>query len=291
MPFRLVQIVSDFKHHRDLGGEGAGAANILLRNPSVVQTVEHAEHAQHFSVSAQQGHGQQLLGLVLCHHFEIHASELGQIVGPEYFLLTQGAGGDALWKNCVHSPRMAANDGTANPEHAIFKQSDKAPAVAEKIGGAHHERLQKMFEIAAGTQFRGDIQQLMQFMGLALRGGAQFGVSHGDCAEAGNGRKQRFLLRGKGSLGARIDENCALLVSSAKRRSQQHSRSDHRTERVQLASDRNADNLAGGDRALRHIGGEADRLPVMAGAKGVRQLRGVGRDAAQFEGSLTAQKN
>ncbi len=35
----------------------------------------------------------------------------------------------------------------------------------------------------------------MQFVGLALGGGTKFGMGHGDRAEAGDGRDQRFLFR------------------------------------------------------------------------------------------------
>ena len=41
-----VQVVRHFKHHRNLGGQSAGAANILLRDAGAVQPVEHAEHSQ-----------------------------------------------------------------------------------------------------------------------------------------------------------------------------------------------------------------------------------------------------
>ena len=39
MPFRLVQVMGDFKHHRNLGGKSAGTANILLGDAGVVRLV------------------------------------------------------------------------------------------------------------------------------------------------------------------------------------------------------------------------------------------------------------
>ena len=148
-----------------------------------------------------------------------------------------------------------------------------------------------MFEVAAGAEFGRDLEQLVQFVGLALRGGTQFGVSHGDRAEAGDGRDQRLLLGGKDSVGARIDEDRALRARSAERRGNQHSGRNHAAERVQIAADGDGDGLSGGNRALRQIGGEANGLAVMAGPKGISQLGSFGGDGAQFEGSLAAQKN
>ena len=107
MQFRLVQVVGDFEHHRNLGGQGAGPANILLRNAGVIETIEHSEHAEHFSVGAEQGDREQLPGLVLRDHLQIRAGQLGEIVGPENFFFPQGAGGDALRENGIDAPRLA----------------------------------------------------------------------------------------------------------------------------------------------------------------------------------------
>ena len=184
-----------------------------------------------------------------------------------------------------------SSNSIAHAELAVFEQSDEAPAIAEKIGGAHHERLQKMFEVAAGTELGRDLEQLVQFVRLALRGGTQFGVSHGDCAEAGDGRDQRLLFAGKDSVGARIDEDRALGARSAEGSGNQHSGRDQAADRVHFAADGDGDRLSGGNRALRQIGGEANGLAVMPSPKRIGQLRSFGGHGAQFEGSFAAQKN
>ena len=71
---------------------------------------------------------------------------------------------------------------------------------ARKSDGANDESLQKMIEIAAGTEFGGNLQQLVEFASLALRGGTKFCMSQRDGAEAGDDGHQRFLLGGEGAV-------------------------------------------------------------------------------------------
>src|SRR6202035_3950594 len=103
------------------------------------------------------------------------------------FFCAQGAADDALRVNGIHAAGLALVNSVANAELPVFEQGDEAPAKAEKIGGADHERLQKMFEIAAGAKLGRDLEQLMKLVRLGLRGGTKFGVSDGDGSEAGNG--------------------------------------------------------------------------------------------------------
>ena len=49
----LMQAVGNFKSHRNLGGESAGTANILLRDARFIEAIEHAEHSQQPSLGAQ----------------------------------------------------------------------------------------------------------------------------------------------------------------------------------------------------------------------------------------------
>ena len=99
-----------------------------------------------------------------------------------------------------HALGFAFFHGVANPELAIFQQRDEAAPEAQKIGGPQHERLQKVLEIAAGAELGGNLEQLVQFVRLRMRGGVEFGVGDGDRAEAGNRRHQRLLFRGKNAV-------------------------------------------------------------------------------------------
>ena len=146
-----VQVVRHFQHYRNLSGQSAGSANILLRDAGAVQPVEHAEHAEHASVGAQEGDGQQLFRLVLGDDLQIHASHLPEIVGPEDFPGPQCPRGDALGKHGIHTLRLTPIDGISNVELPVFEQGDKTSAETEKVGGANHEGLKKMFEVTART--------------------------------------------------------------------------------------------------------------------------------------------
>src|SRR5258708_18954130 len=116
-------------------------------------------------------------------------------------------------------------------------------------------------------------------------------MCHGDGAETGDGRHQRFLLGGEGGVVARIDENRSLRERGAKRRGNQNSRRNQGTQRVLIAADRDGDGFSGRHGTLRQIGGEADGLAVMPSPEGIRHLRRFGGYSAQLERSLAAQEN
>ena len=50
----LVKIVSDLEDNRNLGGESAGAANILLRDARAVEAIEHGTESKHLPVRPEQ---------------------------------------------------------------------------------------------------------------------------------------------------------------------------------------------------------------------------------------------
>ena len=58
-----------------------------------------------------------------------------------------------------------------------------------------------LLQVPAGAQLRRDLQQLVKFVGLALGGGAEFGVGHSDRSESGNGGNQGFFIGGKSPSG------------------------------------------------------------------------------------------
>src|SRR3982075_4612764 len=60
---------------------------------------------------------------------------------------------------------------------------------------------------------------------------------------------------------------------------------------MHVGANRESDRLAGADRALRQIGGEADRLPVVACANGIGKLRSCRGNSTQFKGPFTSQQN
>ena len=94
----------------------------------------------------------------------------------------------------------------------------------------NHEKLQELFERAAGAQFGGDFKQLMQFVGLSVRRGIEFGVRDGDGAKAGNCRYQRFLLSRKCPFPPGINQDRTLGALRAQWRGDQHAGSDQIAE-------------------------------------------------------------
>ena len=214
-----------------------------------------------------------------------------EIVGPKDFPGPQSPRGDAFRKNCIHTLRLTPVDGMADAELAVFKQGDEAPAEAEKIGGAHHESLKEMFEVAARTEFGRDFKQLVQLVRLALGRGAKFGVRDGNRAEAGDRRYKRLFLGREASILAGIDEDCPLGAGSAEGRGDQHSRGDQAAERVLIAAYGNCDGFSSRNRALRQIGGKTNGLAVVPSPERIGQLRIFGGHGAEFEGTFAAQKN
>src|SRR5580658_1368682 len=51
--FGEMEVVRHFQDHGDLRRQGAGAANVLLRDARAVETVKHAEHAEQPSLGSQ----------------------------------------------------------------------------------------------------------------------------------------------------------------------------------------------------------------------------------------------
>ena len=131
----------------------------------------------------------------------------------------------------------------------------------------------------------------MQFVRLRMRRGMEFRMRHGDRAETGNRRHQRLFFRGENAVLARIDQDRALGARGAERSGDQHSGRNQIAQRVHIGADRKSDRLSRGHRALRQIGREAQRLPVVPGAGRSRQLRSFRRNRLQFKRSLAAQQD
>ncbi len=52
MLFRKMEVARDFEYDRCLPCQHSSAANILLRDASVIQAVKHPKHSQDFAVAA-----------------------------------------------------------------------------------------------------------------------------------------------------------------------------------------------------------------------------------------------
>ncbi len=136
-----VQIASNFQRHGSLVGEGAGAANILLRNPRTIKTVENAEHPQNLPAGAQQRDGEKLMDMILGHDLDVDSWRAAGLIRPKDFFGAQGLGGNALWKQRLNLLGHALFHSVANPKLIVLEKRDEAAPEAKKIRGADHKGL------------------------------------------------------------------------------------------------------------------------------------------------------
>jgi hypothetical protein len=188
-------------------------------------------------------------------------------------------------KRVIGALRLAANDGVAHVELAVFEQGDEATAEAEKSAARTTKACRECSRSPLELSSEEISSNWCSSLGLPLGGGAQLGVSHGDRAEAGNRGHQRFFLGGENTVGARIDEDRSLRTrgTEMERRSTCRERPALPSE-CTIAADGDGDGLSRGNGALRQIGGEANGLAIMAGAGRGGQLRGFGGDGRSSKG-------
>jgi hypothetical protein len=60
---------------------------------------------------------------------------------------------------------------------------------------------------------------------------------------------------------------------------------------VKVSADGEGNGFSGGDCALRQICSETDRLPIMAGTRGMSELRSFGGDGTEFKRTVTTEQN
>jgi hypothetical protein len=60
---------------------------------------------------------------------------------------------------------------------------------------------------------------------------------------------------------------------------------------VNVSADGEGNGFSGGDCALRQICSETDGLPIMAGTRGMSQLRRFGGDGTEFKRTITTEQN
>ena len=123
------------------------------------------------------------------------------------------------------------------------------------------------------AQFRGDVQQLMQFMGLFPGGGVELGIGDGDRPKTGNRGNQRFFFPTKNAFVAGIYQDCPLGERSSKRSRNQHTRRNQVAESVAGGINGDADRLAGSNRPHGQICREMEALAIVTRPGCVRQLR------------------
>ena len=107
-----MQIAHYFERDSYLACQSTGAPDVLLRDAGLSQAIEHSKHAHHIAISAEQGHGEQLLEAFFAPPNELRLAELTERseatpTGP-LRLLVVGLRGFALFQ-------FRANLGIAEP--------------------------------------------------------------------------------------------------------------------------------------------------------------------------------
>src|ERR1700693_1671152 len=101
------------------------------------------------------------------------------IVGPENFVVEQRAAGRSVGKLEVHRLRLAIFSAPAHSEDAVFQKTDKAASETQKVRCAQGKPQQEFVEMSDGAQFGGDIQQLVEFVGLSPSSVTKLGIGNG----------------------------------------------------------------------------------------------------------------
>ncbi len=189
---------------------------------------------------------------------------------------------DGTGDSVLHSP--------ANVEGGRFEESDEAALETEEAGGADDRGLHELVEFSGGTEFEGNLEDLVEFAGLGTGHAVQLGVGDGDRAKAGQGGNQGFVFVGEGAGETRVDENCTVRARGAKgRRDENSGRRIFSEMRSVVDAHRNA--LAGGDGAGRDLERRAQVVLLETRADGAGKPRNFGRYRLQLEQFLLLDKD
>ena len=125
----------------------------------------------------------------------------------------------AIVERDIHGTGDAVLHSPANVEDVRFlEKPDEAALESEETGGTDHRGLHELVEFSGGTEFEGNLEDFVQFVGLGTRHAVQLGVGDGDRAKAGQGGNQGFVFLGEGVAGTRVNQNRAVRARGAKGR-------------------------------------------------------------------------
>ena len=244
----LVEVSGQFESDGNLRGQGAGAADVLIADGPGFDAVEDAKHAEHVAVRTEQGDGEELADLKSGDEIQVSAGSIGGVIGDEDIFFLQGLGSGAVIERDIDRAGDSVLDSPADVEGGVFEESDEAAFEAKEAGGAEDGGLHELIEFSGGTEFEGNLEDFVEFMGLGAGHAVQLGVGDGDRAKSRQGRNQGFVFLSEGVAEAGIDQNGALGAGGAKGRGDENSRGRIVSE-MRGAVDAYGDALAGGDGA------------------------------------------
>src|SRR5947208_8439856 len=103
---------------------------------------------------------------------------------PERLEFHDRADSWAYRKYKLHAARSTALRTPTYPESALFQQPNEGSTEPQKIGSSQSELLQEVIKLPNRAQLRGDVQQLVQFVGMRAGAAVQFCIRDRDRAES-----------------------------------------------------------------------------------------------------------
>ena len=94
----------------------------------------------------------------------------------EYLFVANRLGQYPFRKDETRRARLAVLLAPADRELVVVHQPYEGSSESEKVAGAQDELLHELIDIGNGTEFRGDADDLMKFMGLGTGFGIEFCV-------------------------------------------------------------------------------------------------------------------
>ena len=155
-----------------------------MGNLRSIQPIKNAKHSQHLSVGSEQRHSQNLPHIEFGNYVQVCPRNRAGIVSPEDLAVHERAASWAFRKYKLHAARSAALRTPTYPESALFQQPNEGSTEPQKIGSSQSELLQEVIKLPNRAQLRGDVQQLVQFVGMRAGAAVQFCIRDRDRAES-----------------------------------------------------------------------------------------------------------
>ena len=278
----LLQVAGEFESDGSLRGQRARAADIFVVDRPGLDAVKHAKHPEHIAARTEQGDGEELADSESSHEIQICARSFGGVFGEEHIFLFQRAGRDAIVERDIERTGHSVLHSPANVEGGLFEEPDEAALEAEETGGADHRGLHELVEFSGRTEFEGNLEDFVQFVGLGTGHAVQLGIGDGDRAKTGQGGDQGSVFLGKRVGETGVDENCTVRARGAEgRRDENSGRRIFSEMRGAVDAHRNA--LAGGDGASGDLERRAEVVLLKTRTDGVGEPGSLGRHRLQLE--------
>src|ERR1700693_3413278 len=101
-------------------------------------------------------------------------------------------------------------------ERGLFEEPDETALEAKETGGTDNRGLHELVKFSGRTEFKGNLEDFVEFVGLGACHSVQLSVGDRHRAKAGQGGDQSLVFLRKGARVAGIDENRSVRARGAK---------------------------------------------------------------------------